>query len=102
MRVDGRSASKAVHRSLVAVLVLAVAGCTEASTSQLSRPEACDEFNKITADYTMTDQQSATAYRSLAKQTADPPLAAAIQRVASGFARSEPAVSSAEVMSLCR
>ena len=85
-----------------AALALALAACADAGSSQLSRPEACDEFNKITADFKMTDQQSATAYRSLAERTEDPAVAAAIQRVASGFARSDPAISSSEVLALCR
>lgn len=85
-----------------ALALLALTACADAGSSQVSRPEACDEFNKITADFKMTDQQSATAYRSLAERTEDPALAAAIQRVASGFARSDPAISSSEVLTLCR
>jgi sarcosine oxidase gamma subunit len=82
--------------------VVAGAGCSESSDPQVSRSEACEQFNKVVADYATTDQQSASAFSSLAARTEDPALAAAIQRVANGFARSDPAVSSAEVTSLCR
>jgi uncharacterized protein (DUF58 family) len=69
---------------------------------KLSRADACRRFTAITADFRMTDDQSAIAFGMLARETADPVLAAAIQRVADGFARHASAISSSEVQSLCR
>lgn len=72
------------------------------SVGKLSRAESCRQFVSITADFRLTDQQSAVAYTNLARQTADPTLAAAIQRVADGFASNAASISSAEVQALCR
>jgi len=58
-------------------------------------------FLETVGDFTMSDSESAEAFNTLARRTADPSLAAAIQRVADGFARNDPAVSAAEVNSLC-
>jgi hypothetical protein len=69
--------------------------------TELSRAAVWSEFLAITADYTLTDDESAFAYGAIAQETADPTLAAAVQRVADGFARGDPAVSSAEVRALC-
>ncbi len=55
----------------------------------------------ITADFRLTDDESAAAYMALAQQTADPTLAAAIQRVADAFARHSRSISSSEVQALC-
>ncbi len=104
--------------AMAIVLFLALGGCAGDGSSlqedepttarngsqsaRLSRVEACERFSRTVADFKMTDQQSATAFGNLARETADPALRAAIQRVSDGFARSEPSVSSAEVISLCR
>ena len=71
-------------------------------TGQLSRAEACRRFSEIVANFRLTDQQSAVAFRTLAQQTSDRTLAAAIQRVGDAFARNAPAISSTEVQGLCR
>jgi hypothetical protein len=76
------------------------AGAPEAS--ELSRSQACDAFLETVGDFTMSDSKSAKAFTKLAQRTADPSLAAAIQRVADGFARRDPSVSASEVNSLCR
>lgn len=109
----------------VGVTVLALAGCgddrkpaapattatprstvlpplTPDTAAKLSRAESCRQFFATVADFRMTDQQSAVAFANLARQTADPTLAAAIQRVANGFARNAESISSAEVQTLCR
>lgn len=70
-------------------------------SGSLTRPEACNRFNEIVADFRMTDQQSAVAFGTLARSTADQALAAAIERVANAYERNAPAVSSSEVQSLC-
>lgn len=76
---------------------------TAASTvGKLSRAEACRQFGTISADFRMTDQQSAAAFSQLAQQTADPALVAAIRRVADGFRRNAASISSSEVQTLCR
>ena len=69
---------------------------------KLSKAEACRQFTAITADFRMTDEQSAAAFGALARQTADPALAAAIQRVADAFARRALSIPSNEVQAMCR
>ena len=69
--------------------------------SGLSRSQACDAFLETVSDLTMSDSESAEAFSELAQRTADPSLAAAIQRVADGFARSDPSISASEINSLC-
>lgn len=73
-----------------------------ASAGKLTKVGACQQFYNITADVRLTDDESAAAYSMLAQQTADPTLAAAIQRVADAFARHSQSISSAEVQALCR
>ena len=72
------------------------------SAGKLSRAEACKQFYATIADLRLNDQQSAVAFTALAGRTADPTLAAAIQRVANGFARNAESISSTEVQTLCR
>ena len=72
------------------------------AAGKLSRAESCKQFYATGADLRLSDQQSAIAFGNLARQTADPTLAAAIQRVANGFARSAESISSTEVQALCR
>jgi hypothetical protein len=72
------------------------------ASGKLARAESCRQFFATVADFRMTDQQSAVAFSRLAQQTADPTLAAAIRRVADGFARNAESLSSAEVQTLCR
>lgn len=79
-----------------------MAGSTPADgSSPLSVPDACDRFSQITADFTLTDEDSAAAYLSLAGDTGDPSLAAAIQRVGEAFERHDASIPSTEVQSLC-
>lgn len=72
------------------------------ASGKLSRAESCKQFLATVADLRLNDQQSAVAFSRLAEQTADPALAAAIQRVADDFARNADSISSAEVQALCR
>jgi hypothetical protein len=71
------------------------------TSGQLSKADACSRFVQIVGDYTMTDDQSASAFGDLASHTADSDLAAAIQRVSDAFARHDKDVPSTEVQSLC-
>ncbi|MEA2827764.1 MAG: hypothetical protein QOG43_2203 [Actinomycetota bacterium] len=79
---------------------------TVASTTTLpgplSREQACARFDAIMGDGAVTsDSQWSAALGTLAEQTADPELAAAIQRLADRYAASAASVSPLEVVSLC-
>lgn len=68
----------------------------------LPRAEACRRFESVLRDGTITsDRQSSVALGSLADQTTDPELAAAIQRLADRYAIGATAVSPSEVRALC-
>jgi hypothetical protein len=75
---------------------------TATAVAKLTRAEACAMFRTNSADFRATDDQSAVAMTQLAADTADPALAAAIQRVADAFRRHAPEISSSEVQALCR
>lgn len=68
---------------------------------KLSRADACRRFFDIMADLRLNDDQSAVATGALAQQTADPALAAAIQRIAAAFARHASSIPLTEINALC-
>lgn len=68
---------------------------------KLSRTEACRRFFDIMADLRLNDDQSAVATGALARQTADPALASAIQRIAEGFARHASSIPLTEINTIC-
>lgn len=68
---------------------------------KLSRADACRRFLDIMADLRLNDDQSAVATGALAQQTADPALAAAIQRIAAAFARHASSIPLTEINALC-
>lgn len=71
------------------------------SSDDASNVYVCGEFVRTVADFTMTDEQSATAFGALAGQASDPELAAALQEIADKFAAHSPAVSSVRVQAAC-
>ena len=75
---------------------------TSAAAARLTRAQSCQRFLTIVSDFKLNDDQSAVALSVLTQQTSDPTLAAAIQRVADGFARHASSISSTEVQALCR
>lgn len=98
--------------AVAAAVVVAVAALLlppREPPAKLSRVESCqrfydtvgDRFYDTVGDLSMSDAQWAVAFSALARQTADPALAAAIERVADGFARGAPSISSTEVQALC-
>jgi hypothetical protein len=75
---------------------------TAAAEPGTGREEACRRFTAIVVDVTLSDTESAARFRALASSTTDARLREAIQRVAEGFARHDPQISSSEVQALCR
>ena len=99
---DGGPARPATTRATTSTPRSTLPPTTEAApTGQLSRAESCRRFYVIVADLRLNDAQSATAFSALARQTADPTLAGAIQRVANGFARNAENITLTEIQRLC-
>lgn len=77
------------------------ASTTIVLTQPLSITESCRRFTEVLIDLALDDDETASAYYALARQTADPGLAAAIRRVAEGNARHAPAIPLGEVNAFC-
>jgi hypothetical protein len=68
---------------------------------KLSKTEACERFKALAAQYTMSDEESAAAFRALAGLTTDPALALEIRRVGDRFAHHDDAVPADAVLAAC-
>ena len=105
-----------MHTALALVVLLTATACSGPEPSQADEAAAaseaaevvnattagtCAAFERTVADFSMTDEQSAAAFYEIASRTGNEALAAAINRVARGFATHDPAVSAAEVQGLC-
>lgn len=102
---EGDAEAPATTRSTVSTVlppIRTTPTTVRATATKLTRTESCGRFYAIVGDLKLNDDQSADAFSDLARQTADPSLAAAIQRVADGFARHASAISSVDVQALCR
>jgi hypothetical protein len=74
---------------------------SSSSDSGQSRTDTCAQFNDITADLTLSDDESAAQYETLADDTADSDLANELRSIAAALRRHDPEVSIAGVLALC-
>ena len=86
---------------IVVVIALSHNSGAGAESDSLNRDRACAEFFDILMDYTMTDEESANEFGSLAARTEDPALAGEIQNVATGFALHRDDIPTTPVTDLC-
>jgi flagellar basal body-associated protein FliL len=67
----------------------------------LTKTEACLEAMKISADYRLSDDQTANEFYVLAGQTNDPEVSEELIRLSRAFERGDSAVSSQPLMRIC-